>query len=128
MIKQLLGKCTNCQTTQVFHSQFPSMLHLDQPADSERANSLFHQVRAVSPKIVVAEVQAAEQVLLFNILVGALPTVIDLAAGLWPVLGPSEHTVACTVDDKLAVWKGFMASTAMHCALHVSVQTLFPSL
>ena len=29
------------------------------------------------------------------------------------MLGPSERAVACTVDNKLAVWEGFMASTAI---------------
>ena len=88
-LKRLLGKCADRQTTQVFHGQFPSTLRLDSPADSERADRLFHKVRTVSPKIVTAEMQATQQVLLSNIPVGALPVVIDLAASLRPVLGPS---------------------------------------
>ena len=88
-LKRLLGKCAGRQTTQVFHGQLSLTLRLDLPADSERANSLFHKVSTVSPKIVAAEVQATQQVLLSNIPVGALPVVIDLAASLRPVLGPS---------------------------------------
>ena len=92
---------------------FTVSFHQHLPADSERAGSLFHKVRTVSPKIVTAEMQATQQVLLSNIPVGALPVVIDLAASLRPVLGPSERVVVCTVDDKLEAWESFMARTAI---------------